>query len=691
MKIFSLLYLFGLFLFFLPAAGNAEHNAHRPIVLIVKEDLQGKKEYEKIIKREAYDNVMRIFESKYDDIQFVNKVIDFSEKNDTNGTKENLSQFIEKNEKRLVYIVFVPGSTFQYDQIKDYLPEKTPIITSIGTAESLDKTNIWVTTSSSLARGKAIAIKKLMDMENKDELIVLHDEDIDTYTNEILQHLEKEMKVSITKIEYTKEGKLENPQKLQEKNRLILLVSKSSNNAMEIFQNFKKCIYDDINHENDILLLKSKEKDRKEIYLEKSKIFYLSYKIPGYNPDLRLLLYQEIDDICDNLKKEIDKHLCLETYSDTYIRLHTCLNQALSTQDINSSNTMSSEENITKMRKDIYDNIINHNETNTYYHEETNALAKFKKSENFYYSALIESNITNYYIVRLDNKNDGFLHYNQISNDKNSSLSTVYLDMKLSNLIVENLSASSAYIEGYLRILTTKKKFDLNKMYRINSIDSVLKKSEIILVKENKKMVDDIEMYEKFYIFKGNFNINNHLFYFPFDKQKIYISFTPRDANATHDGFLMHLQKPNKKKMDFDKWDIDDIQPFLSEEIIMFNINAIEQSSSLSYKPISNFEITIHRKTASGFLIKFIFPIFIILGLALGTQIYIYRREDLGVGINVYISAFAGIISIYFIFNLLIDIESLIGFDFVFLSFLAVPVGLMVYDIYKYMHKISKK
>lgn len=685
MKIFSLLYAFGIFLFLLPVAGNATQNTHTPIVLIVKKDLQGKEEYEKIIKREAYDNIMQRFERKYEDIKFVGKDIDFSDKNDRGRTKINLQQFIQENEQDLVYIVFMPKNTSQYNQIKNYLPEKIPVITCIGTAKSLDKHNIWVTTTSSLAKGKAIAIEKLMKMENIDELIVLYDEDIDTYTNEILQHLNKEMNVSVSKKRYTKGAKLKNPQKLQEKNKLILLVSKSGDDTKEIFENFKEKIYIDINQENDILLLKNKKKDRKKIYLEKSKIFDLNYKIPGYNPDLRLPLYQGIEGVCDNIKG-IDTDMCLKIYGNEYIRLHTYLNLAF-------SDTMSSETNITKMRENIHNNIINHNKTNIYHHEETNALAKFKKSGNFYYSALIESNITNYYIERLDNKNDGFLHHNQIYNgdeNRNSSLSTIYLDMKLSNLIVGNLSATSAYIEGYIRVLTTKQQFDLDKMYRINSINSVLKKSEIIFVKENKKMIDGMEMYEKFYTFKGNFNINNRLFSFPFDEQKIYISFTPRDSNATHDGFLMHLQDQYKKKMDFDKWYIDDIKPFLSTEIIMFNINAIEQSSSLSYKPISNFEITIHRKTAIGFMMKFIFPIFIILLLVVGTQIYLHRRSDLGVGISIYISAFAGIISIYFIFNLLIDIESLIGFDFAFLSFLGVPVVLMVYNIYRYMHKSKK-
>lgn len=671
-------------LLLLPVAGHAKSDIHKPIVLIV----QGKKDYENTIKREAYDNVMQIFQSRHVDIEFVNRVIDFYDKNDTSRTKINLHQFIQEN-KNIVYIVFMPGDTSKYNQIIDYLPQKIPIITSIGTAKSLDKPNIWVTTLSSLAKGKAIAIERLMEMEKKDEIIVLYDEGIDTYTNEILQHLEKELNVPCTPIKYLRGVDINNTQKLKENNKLILLVSENSDHAMEDFENFKKNIYPNINHENDILLLKNKKKDKRKIYIENSKIFDIIYEIPGYNPDLRLPIYQEAEDTCDYIK-EYDKNTCLKIYGNAYIRPYTYLNLGLSTQDITFNNTISGETNITKIRENIYNNISNRKKTNIYFHKDTNALAKFKQSGNFYYSALIESNITNYYIVRLDNKNDGFLHYNQISNgnaDRNSSLSTIYLDMQVSNLIVENLSATSAYIEGKLRVITTKKQFDLDKRYRINSINSVLKKSEIIFVKENKKMVDGMEVYEKFYTFKGNFNINNHLFYFPFDKQKIYISFTPKDTNASHDGYLMHLQEPYKEKIDFDKWYIDDIIPFLSTEIIMFNKNAIEQSSSLSYKPISNFEITIHRKTAIGFMMKFIFPIMIILVLVVCTQIYLHKKCDLRVGISIYISSFAGIISIYFIFNLLIDIESLIGFDFVFLSFLSVPIGLMIYNIYRYNKK----
>ncbi len=688
MKIFSFLFIFGISLFLLPALGNATDDTHMPMVLIIKENLERKKDYEKIIKQEAYDNVIQIFESKHNDIEFASKVIHFDDTNDGNKTRTNLSQFIEENKKNLAYIIFVPGDTSKYKKIKDYLPERIPIITSIGTVKVLDKKNIWVTTTSSLARGKAIAIEKLMQMGNKNELIALYDETdtIDTYTNEVLQNLE-DMNVSVSRIGYTKKKKIKSSKKLQEKNKLILLVSKSKDKTKGIFKNFQDKIYSDTNPENDILLLKHKEEDNTNIFLKKSKIYGLRYEIPGYNPDLRLPLYQEVENICDN-QKAVSKHMCLKIYGIEYIKLHTYLNLAFSTNI-----TKNNELSIAEMRENIHNNIINHNKTNTYYSDKTNTLYKFKKSGNFYYSALIESNITNYYIVRLDNKNDGFLHYNQISNSEESgkkSLSTVYLDMKLSNLIVENLSASSAYIEGFIRILTAKKQFNLNEIYRINFTDNVLKKSEIMFVKENQKVIDGMKMYEKFYTFRGNFNINNNLFNFPLDKQKIYISFTPRDNGDSNDNYLMHLQEQGKKKIYFDKWYIEEIKPFLSKEIMMFKDSAIELNSSISYKPVSNFEIIIHRKMATGFLMKFIFPIFIILALALGTQLRLHKRHDLGVAISIYISAFAGIISIYFIFNLLIDIESLIGFDFAFLFFLSVPVGLMIYNIYKHRHKIRK-
>lgn len=690
MKIFSILCVLSLFL--LTTIGNATDNTHMPMVLIIKEDLSRKNDYEKIIKPKAYANVMSMFKSEHDDIQFVDKVIDFSD--ETNRSKMNLSEFIDKNKENLVYIVFLPGSTSKYNQMKNYFPERIPIITSIGTVEILDKNNTWVTTTSSLARGKAIAIKKLMQMENKNELIALYDEEdkIDIYTNEILDEL-KDMNVFVSKKSYIKSKKRKLSESFLKSNKLILLISKSSNNTLDLFNNFKKIIDTDINHEYNILLLRVNKEERKKILLPNSKIFTLSYEIPGYNPDSRLPFYHQIGNTCDNFN---DKQMCLKVYSNVYIKLHTFLNLALGNQYEDSNNNMSdkADTNITKMRENIYSNITNHNDTNTYYNEKTKTLHKFKSSGNFYYSSLIESGITNYYIVRLDNKNDGFLHCNQISDgDGNGtrSLSTVYLNMRLSKLIVENLSASSVYIEGFLRILTTKKQFDLKKMYQINFIDNASQKSEIIFVKENQKEIDGMTMYEKFYTFKGNFNINNNLFDFPFDKQKIYISFTPRDTSTMKDRYLMHVQEEEDNKIiDFDKWNVKNIKPFLSKEIIMFKTSAIERNSSVSYKPVSNFEITIKRKTAFGFMMKFIFPIIIILLLAVLTEIYLHRKKDTGIAVSIFISAFAGIISIYFIFNLLIGIESLILFDFVFLFCLIVPVFFMIYYIYKYK-KISKR
>ncbi len=236
MKIFSILCVIGFFLFLLTTTGNATQNTHMPMVLIIKEDLARKNDYEITTKPEAYDKVMSMFKSEYADIQYEDKVIDFYD--ETNRTEMDLSEFIHKNKENLIYIVFLPGSTSKYNQIKKYFPERIPIITSIGTVEILDKHNTWVTTISSLARGKAIAIEKLMQMENKNELIALYDKDdkIDIYTNEILEEL-KDMNVSVTKKSYIKGKKIAGTENFHENNKLILLVLKSSNKTRDIFKN----------------------------------------------------------------------------------------------------------------------------------------------------------------------------------------------------------------------------------------------------------------------------------------------------------------------------------------------------------------------------------------------------------------------------------------------------------------------
>ena len=705
MKIFSILCVIGLFIFLLTTTGNATHTSRMPKVLIIKENPKKDTDY---IEQEAYTTIMRKFknEGKHNDIHFVSKAIyfdDIDDINEGNRTNKNKCDFITSNKENLVYTVFLSGDTSKYKKIKDCLPEEIPIITSIGTTDVLDRNNTWVTTISSLAKGKANAIEKLIEIEKKDGLIVLFDkaEGIDTYTDKVVA----ELNIPTTKISYIREEKIENQKKLQEgldkSNKLILLVSKSRNKTMDIFENFEANISSKIDQKNDILLLKINKEDKKDINLTKSKIFELSYTIPGYNPDMRLPLYQKAYDICDNYKK-VDKDICLKIYGDAYIKLHTYLNLALSAPNTNSDSTMSDESNasnsknkdvnITAMRKSIHKNIINHDKTNTYYHKESNKLYKFKKSESgkCHYNSLIDLGITNYYIVRLDNENDGFLHYKQISNDnKDGNVSTVYLDMKLSNLIVHNLSASSTYIEGFIRVLTSNKEFDLNTSYKVNFIDTASKKSEIIFVKENNVTVDGMKMHEKFYTFSGNFNINNDLLFFPADRQKIYISFTPtytKDTNDTTNSYLMHLQEQDKTEISFDKWTIEKIKPFLSKKIMVFRDSAIEENSSISYKPVSNFEITIKRQAPFGFIGKFILPLVIIILLVIGTRLHL--NHDLSLSNSIYGSSFAGIISIYFIFNLVIGIENFIYFDAVFLVVLAFPVVLMIRNIYK--HRLKK-
>jgi hypothetical protein len=294
--------------------------------------------------------------------------------------------------------------------------------------------------------------------------------------------------------------------------------------------------------------------------------------------------------------------------------------------------------------------------------------------------------MTNYYVVRLDKEKD-FLHPYQVKIDNNKkvkSLSTVYIDFKLVKLIVPDLSASKAYIEGMIRIFSINDNVDLKKHFQINFLNDSSIKPEVTLVQSLSHYEGKVKFYEKFYIVKGDFNINNDLWKFPYDEQKIYISFKPKDF--INNPFVVQLQESTFDKLDFDEWTVEYMKPFVSDEIVKFKENIVLQKASIFYKPTSNFEIAITRNTTYSIMLKFILPVLIIVMLIMVTFFFFHTKSSLDATVDIYISAFAGIISIYFIFNLLIDIENLIIFDIAFLFFICLSIFYIILNMFRYDH-----
>lgn len=631
----------------------------KPTVLIIEA------KSENVIKQKAIDSVIKKFENIYENYLFEKIEIDFSKMEEI----EDLKIYIEENKDELVYII-APSNTSEYKQIVSFLPKKIPIITEVGTAMVLNKEDSWVTTVSALAKGKAIAIEKLIKQNKNDALLVLFDETIDEYTQEILEYFSD----SPIDIIYMDVNKIDNKE-LNIKNRLIFLASKTNSETKKLYDKIYRDVLLKYNIRNDLLLLKVSEKDTSS-FTYKHHIYYLSYDIPGYLPDFRLLFYKHVDDLCDS--ENINTTTCFKIYGKEFQQLYMFLDLGLY--------KAKTDEKIQTIREQIYKNITQYDTKNIYYDKVTKKIMQFKKDGNFYYNSLIENGITNYYIVRLD-KNIDYLNSFQITTQKADSSKiksqdTVYLDFKLEKLLVTDLSASATYIEGTIRIVSTNKDIDLKEDFHINFDQNSLKQSSIKLIDQNMYTKGEKNLYESFYTVKGYFNIENDLWKFPYDKQKVYISFTPKDF--VNNAFVVQLQENDDTNIDFGEWTMDYIKPFLSNEIVKFKKNVLLEESSVYYKPISNLEIQITRNTSLAIMLKFVLPVLIIITLIIITYNFFHKTSTLDSSVDIYISSFAGIISIYFIFNLLIDIENLIIFDIAFLFFMILSIIYIILNMMRY-------
>ena len=637
----------------------------KPTVLIITA-----KSSNNTLKEKARNAVEKEMKVKYKNYKFTNKIIDFDNKDSIN----KLQDYINKNIDNLVYIV-APKNTSEYKAIASVLPKKVPIITSVGTALVLNKKDSWVVTTSALSKGKAIAIKNLIHKNTTQDIVVLYDSEIDDYTAEIIQYLlDFNIKMSFMDI-----NEIE-PQELKVTNRLIFVAAKTNPDTKRIYDKINEPYLIKHNIMNDLLFLKVSQKD-KSYFNYQSNIYYLAYDIPGYLPDFRLKLFKNVKKLCDLKNSTITR--CYQTYGKEYKSLHMFLDLGL--------NAIKKDDKTNSIRENIYKKLINYDKTNIYYNKDTKQIVQFKKNNNFYYSSLIEEGIKNYYIVKLD-KNKDYLNDFQINTKESSDKSvksqiTVYLDFKLEKLLVTDLSASGAYIEGIVRIVSTNKDINFKKDFHINFDNNSLEQSSIKLIDKNKYIDNAKELYESFYLIKGYFNIESKLMNFPFDKQKVYINFAPEDFVNNH--FVVQLQENDSHDINFGEWSVDYIKPFLSNDIVTFRRNALIKTSSVFYKPVSNLEIQISRQTSFAILMKFVLPVVIILFLIGFTYFSYHKNSSLDSSVDIYVSSFAGIMSVYFIFNLLIDIENLIWFDIGFLLVMFISTIVILLNMHRKVEEIE--
>jgi hypothetical protein len=304
-----------------------------------------------------------------------------------------------------------------------------------------------------------------------------------------------------------------------------------------------------------------------------------------------------------------------------------------------------------------------------------------------YYNSIYKTKIglRNKYICKLkDGKKQLYpIQYIYIDNNKQTLVPVVTASITFNNIEITDLSAEKAYIDIYLTLsYLNDKKFDISywKDLKIASVKKLADKQEYSLVKtyiiKNKIF--------KIYRIKMFVPVKNNLFTFPFDKFWLNLEFVKDNYKARP--YVLRISTPNNmlEKKHFSEIKILHYFPTYYEKIVFLdNIPHIITNKSLL--------IQMKRTNTSSIIIKYLLPavIIMLIGVYIGYLIIRHNIEHDSKGIVS--DTILGVISVYFVFSLLISIKDLTIMDIVFYVMIFILSLLLIYIFYKFKKQKYKR
>jgi len=568
--------------------------------------------------------------------------------------REKLKNIIKKHNDKLVFIKV--GSTSKtLSRFIDMLPTNIPILTSSASIEILKqyKGNVIFSTASLPQWTRTGSMYKIIRLKHLKGIIAIKDGNNTQPYSKVVLNTAKNFYHIESKIMQLKDI---NKTFLQNhKDYLYMLYVDSSSKAKNMYHKIAKY---NVHILNFFSVYSSQLKtigidnifsDSSSISKEKN-VFYYSY------------LGQKVLDKCSYDNR------CISDYSSIWTSYY---NNVLCIKDLKLKNT-----SIQSYRQAIYkrlESLAKH-----YFIEpQTQYVRKFEKkvegNKTIYFNNAYKDVVDRY--LFLFNKGSRILYdyqipHNIIDNTPIKPIPVVYITTYVNKIDVLDLSATKAKLVLVVK-LKSKKDIELGRDITFNVDADYSDSLNLNLVKSS---------YKNGYFYKTYFvdyvvPLHNNLLYFPFDKAVLNIEYIIKNYGK-NPIILQTVDVKNSinSKVSADwsvlKYYASYYQKFFYAEDAPFKI----------YKEF--FTIILQRNNNIQVIVKYFLPAIIILFLAIYISIFItkgYMEEK----VEIVTDSLIAIISIYFIYSLLISIKNLIIMDIIFFVMIFLVTFLIIYVLRK--------
>ncbi len=636
-------------------------NSKKYTILVVSNDILSNKKKEKILQL-SKEKIISQIEKRYPDIKIKWLNFELKSPQEIKRDKKILKE-IFKHEK-IIYIIFGTISKM-LNTFGDILPKDIPIFSGASSPFALNKYNgkIIFTNTPTPYYSRVKYIFNLKDILKLKNIIFLMNKDI--------------KKVPYGYAIYT-------AAKRNKKDITLISVEQFLENKKEfinIYKNYLWCI--DINDRSrDIKKFINSHLNIKGLNI--FVIYYTNYKNTKANIFFASTIkkvkdpfeYNYLKDIRD-YNNPIDIHTFDRYYRNYYPRIMIVLENI---KDFNNS--------IKDIRKNIFE-ILKSYSKRVYIQKDTKNIIFFEKKD---IRELIETNkekyiyynniykrkdigLKNKFIIKLEDNTRTLLPLQYIEDINGSYKKIPVVDIKpfIKNIEILNLSTDIALVDLYLTIKYLK---DYNISYphnfQILPIAQFKNKTELSLVKSYTK---DKFKY-KIYRIKVYTPVENDLFFFPFDKFTIRVEFIINNYQKMP--IILNIDDTYIPK-NIRNWNIENIFATYAENPLVIS----QKENEIAYLYKNFLDIKIKRDRPIMVLIKYLLPalLLFIIGLYSAYKILILKRSEDGIGIIV--DSILGIISVYFIFSLLISIKDLILMDIIFYILITILTILALLIFYK--------
>jgi hypothetical protein len=651
-----------------------------------------------VTQNRAVDDVIEALGEKYgltsDNFKHLNLTI--KNQSEFKNNSILLQRYLKANKEDVVYIWSVEDTNqvllnlkLLQDGLGDILSD-IPIVCGVGAKESLsaianEKYNAKIFTTSSLSDTKAEALYNLVRAEHYTHVInVGNKQNCDAtvlseveYINEQFLHLKGLLSQDIDNIVF---DSLYFHSDCQTDNikphEINTLLSNPDNKVLFIFGEYTT-------------------KETRALFDNFSwRIRILRY-LNGYN-NLGAYLLNIADSEKNRFKEQypiyfdeydLKNSQVLTQYEETYNKFLTQIDLVL--DSIKGDLHQDPVVKVPHFRKYIVDRLQHTTRKSPYFNTQTNSIIMFKEKDGYFYNNIYEDNLYLMYLTRLDGMRQRLDNRQTFLTGNNPNIPVMYADIDVKNLVVKDLNASSVYVELLIRTVSSSD-LSLIDIIDLNSIkdSTYLSKSEI-LTNDIVKDKHGNKFYKKTYRIQDSFPVSSNLLNFPFDKQDVKIKMVSKYDKIT--GIKPIIQVfPINKSQKFTDWKINKIGLVNTKEFVVFPESSITNDVSLEIHPINELTITIERTGRYLLVLKYTAPMLMFIFLMIYTMFKLYYKITQDGETSVFTNTMVGIMNVYFIFSLLININKIIWFDIFFFAMLGISMVMMIVNINRYQSNFDK-